>query len=151
MGSSLYHVLSGLLYRRYLATLLCTWQLYPAHLTTFIVRTWLLYVLYLATFSCPLDYIYLVHLAAFFSVLDYSFSALVWGLGFQVIRGVGCYNIGFLGAVGLGRQGQNMTQLGLFGSWSLGHFLAPENSQVDKHQKVSRAVNYSTWPSRPCT
>ena len=122
-----------------------TWQLYPAHLTTFIVRTWLLYVLYLATFSCPLDYIYLVHLAAFFSVLDYSFSALVWGLGFQVIRGVGCCNIGFLGAVGLGRQGQNMTQLGLFGSWSLGHFLAPENSQVDKHQKVSRAVNYSTW------
>ena len=84
-GSSLYRVLSGLLYRRYLATLSCTWQLY---------------VLYLAAFSCPLDYFYLVHLATFSSVLDYSFSALVWGLGFQVI--------GFLGVVGLGRQGQNM-------------------------------------------
>ena len=137
MGSSLYHVLSGLLYRRYLATLSCALDYF--------------YRVHLATFSCPLDYIYLVHLAALISVLDYSFSALVRGLGFQVIRGVGCYNIGFLGAVGLGRQGQNMTQLGLFGSWSLGHFLAPENSQVDKHQKVSRAVNYSTWPSRPCT
>ena len=68
-------------------------MVYPVHLTTFIVRTWLLYVLYLATFSCPLDYIYLVHLAAFFSVLDSSFSALVWGLGFQVIRGVGCYRL----------------------------------------------------------
>ena len=68
-------------------------MVYPVHLTTFIVRTWLLYVLYLATFSCPLDYIYLVHLAAFFSVLDYSFSALVWGLGFQVIRGVGCHGL----------------------------------------------------------
>ena len=76
-----------------MATLSCTWQLYPAHLTSFVVCTWLLYVLYLATFSCPRDYVSLVHLATFSSVLDYSFSALVWGLGFQVIRGVGCHGL----------------------------------------------------------
>ena len=103
-GSSLYHVLSGLLYRRYLATLLCTWQLYPAHLTTFIVRTWLLYVLYLATLSLHLFGVYVFKLFA--------------------VSGV----MGFWGVVGLGRQGQNMGQLGLFGSWSLDHFLAPEKS-----------------------
>ena len=45
-----------------------------------------------------------------------------------------------------------MGKLGLFASWSLDHFLAPEKSQVDKHQKVPSDVNYSTWPfSRPCT